>query len=135
MVKWPKETSGYANTVGDAFKSNLKSVAETFAKHERVDQVSKKHVDESFAALSRLGLHSKRWWQRSDTWTAFGAFLFAISFSVPDVCSAFCSFLGINQDRTNVVSVSLLIVFALAGIALFFWAMHRGSLPKKPGAA
>jgi len=78
MAKWPCETSTYANRVAEELKDRLKTIAETFAEHERVDTVSKKHVDDSFTALARIGLQSPRWFQRSDTWTAAGAFFMTL---------------------------------------------------------
>jgi len=135
MAKWARETKGYRNRVAEAFKSHLTDVAERFADHERVDSVSKKHIDEAFAALARLGLQSKTFWQRSDTWTAFGALLFGISFSMPDVCGPVCDLFRIPTGVANVASISLLVIFMGLGMALYFWARHHGSLPKRPGSA
>lgn len=133
-VTWPREAKAHANEATNQFKSHLTSVAEAFAGHERADFVSKKHVDESFAALSRMGLQSKRWWQRSDTWTACGAFMFAISFSMPDVCVAAGNYFSWTDKTVGVMSVILFAVTMTLGACLYFWARHHGSLPKKPGA-
>ncbi|MFC1757218.1 hypothetical protein ACFL2H_00415 [Planctomycetota bacterium] len=135
MVKWPRDTSTYANSVGDNFKSNLKQVAATFATHERVDSVSKKHVDESYSALSRMGLRSKRWCERSDTWTGLGAFGVGISFSMPDLIGAIGNSATWSETAIHFGSVSAFAVCLFLSLGLFFWALHRGSLPKKNGTA
>jgi cytochrome c biogenesis protein CcdA len=134
-VRWPRDTSAHANKLGDDFKTHLKAVAEVFARHERVDSVSRRHVDEAFAALARLGLQSKRWWQRSDSWTAVGAFLIGVSFSIPDACSALSRFLGWNEELANAASVPLMFATMALGIVIGIVAIHRGSVPRKPGTA
>lgn len=134
-ISWPRESTSHANQLSKVFKDNLTTIAETFAGHERVDHVSRKHIDESFAALARMGLHGKRWWQRSDTWTGCGAFLFGISFSMPDICGALGGFACWNEKSVSTLSVIALVVFAIFGAGLFLWARHHGSLPKKPGTA
>lgn len=134
MAEWRREMKGYANGIAENFKANLKQIAETFADHEKIDSVSTKHLDEAFSALSRLGLHSKRWWQRSDTWTAFGALLVGVSFSAPDIVSLVCSLFGYKKPTSDTWSFILFVILLICGTCLYFWARHHGSLPKKRGA-
>lgn len=133
-AKWAQVTRAYAKATSEDFHESLKSVAESFADHERLDSVSNKHVDESFLALARLGLHCKRWWQRSDTWTGFGAFLVGLSFSMPDLCQSLCSTFDLPEKTASVAATSSMITVFSLGAGLFFWAKHHGSLPKKRGA-
>lgn len=130
---WPRDTTKHANAVGTDFKDNLKGVAQHFADHEQVDSVSRKHVDAAFSALSLLGLRTKGFWQRSDTWTALGGFLFGFAFAMPDACTLVGDFFGATEDDTNTVATILLIVLAVLGALIFFWSRYRGSLPSKPG--
>ncbi len=133
QVKWPKETSVHANRLADSVKSSLRSVAETFAKHERVDSVSLKHVDEAYSALARLGLNSKRFWQRTDTWTALAGLLIGCSLSFPDAFSSLAAFL--SMEWVEKIGPIAMIVGAVLGACIFAWAHYHGTLPKKPGAA
>jgi hypothetical protein len=126
MAKWPRETSAYANDTSEGFKDSLKGVAESFANHERVDSVSKKHVDDSFFALARVGLQRPKWYHRSDTWTALGAFLVGISFSMPDVCSVTFEE-GPYRDTCSVV---LLVALLAIGSCLVVLGKASGSIPR-----
>ena len=127
MAKWPRDTGTYANQSADNFKRRLKSVAENFADHERVDSVSKKHVDDSFFALARIGLQSPEWYQRSDTWTAVGAFLIGTSFSMPDLCAVLFS----DEKYQSICSIVFWIFLLAGGLGILIWAKMAGSLPRK----
>ena len=126
MAKWPRETSAYANETAEGFKDSLKGVAESFATHERVDSVSKKLVDDSFFAVARVGLLRPEWYHRSDTWTALGAFLVGISFSMPDLCSVAVE-AGPYRDACSVV---LLVVLLAIGSCLVVLAKAFGAIPR-----
>lgn len=126
MAKWPRDTSAYANETSEAFKDSLKGIAESFANHERVDSVSKKHVDDSFFALARVGLQRPKWWQRSDTWTAFGAFLVGVSFSMPDLCSVAVK----EGPYRDVCSVVFLMVLLALGSCIVVLAKASGAIPR-----
>lgn len=131
---WPRATSTYANQVADRFKADLRAIAETFARHEKQDSLSRKHVDEAFLALARLGLHSKTFWQRSDTWTGLGTFLVGIAFSVPDGVAAVGGFAEISENSQKTLSLLGAVSLGIVGAIIAFWARYRGSLPSKRGA-
>jgi hypothetical protein len=124
---------GTRQSLADSIKGSLKNVAETFAKHERVDSVSLKHVDEAYSALARLGLNSKRFWQRTDTWTAFSGLIFGGSLSLPDAFSSLAEFT--KQTWLASFGAVAMIIGLVIGASLFCWAHYHGTLPKKPGAA
>lgn len=126
MATWPRETSAHANQMADRFKDRLKGIAESFADHEGVDSVSKKHVDDSYFALARIGLEKPTWYQRSDTWSAFGALLVGASLSMPDVCSVFIA----DEDYRNACSSVSLVAALVAGCGLVIWAKMSGSIPR-----
>lgn len=128
-IRWPKDAKDHAKELADAFAGNLRTVSEAFASHDRVDSISKKHVDESHAALAAAGLNSKVWWKRSDTWTAVGAFLVGVSFSIPDLCSAFLGAMNAADGVKNAASVTGFVILAVSGIAIIAWAKYQSSLP------
>ena len=125
--RWPKETTQRLNQFSDQFKSNLKTVAESFAKHETAEAVLVRHVEEAHAALARLGLSSRRWYERTEFWTGIGGLLIGLAFALPDLLAAF---MDDSAKRTG-VTIGAIVVMVLVGVFFYIFAWARGSLPRQ----
>lgn len=125
--RWPTETTQRLNQLCELFKSNLKTVAESFAKHENAEAVLVRHVEEAYAALARLGLTSRRWYERTEFWTGIGGLLIGLAFALPDLLAAF---MDDSAKRTG-VTIGAIVVMGLIGIFFYAFAWARGSLPRQ----
>ena len=123
--RWPTETTQRLNQWSKQFKSNLFTVAESFAKHEGAEAVLVRHVDEAHGAFARLGLTNRRWYERTEFWTGIGGLLIGLAFALPDLLAAF---MNDSAKRTG-VTIGAIVVMGLIGIFFYAFAWARGSLP------
>ncbi len=126
IPKWLRETTQLSNQFQEHFKANLRGVAESFAKHEHAEAVLVRHVEEAYGALARLGLISRRWYERTEFLSGAGGLLFGGAFALPDVLSAF---MAESSWRTGATIGGMV---AMMGVGGFLCAVGwiRGTIPQ-----
>lgn len=129
MATWPKPTSQHANSTSDQYKQNLRAVAEAFAEQERVDSVSKKHVDDAHSALARVGLNTKPFFFRGEFWTAFAGFCLGASISMPDLTGAVVSSVGGSEELKASSAVAGFVLLVIIGFGVYLFTLIQNSLP------
>ena len=100
IPKLSKETTQRLNQLQAHFKLNLQGVAVSFAKHEQSEAVLVRHVEEAYGALARLGLVSRRWYERTEFLSGCGGLLLGAAFALPDVLGAFMADTSWRTDAT-----------------------------------
>lgn len=130
-VAWPKATIKYRNDLAANFRDHLSSVSETLAKHDRVDSVSLKHVEEAHDALARAGLNRGAWYSRPELRTGAGGALATLALSLPGIAQFFVGEADIPRSATLVILGGTLTV----GVCLLingFWIgqNHPPETPK-----
>lgn len=125
---WPTRSSARANKLVEDFKMHLRAVADNLAKHDRVDSISEKHVDEAYAALARLGLTSRPWYRRPDFETAVGAVLIGGASALPDWVALFAP-----ESLKNALSAGGVVALLVIGASLTAHGWIRASVAKPPG--
>ena len=124
---WPLPSTSHATRLSDGFKQDLKDVASTLASHDRVDQVSKKHVDDAFNILSQVGLRRVPWWKRPELETGVGAFFIGAALACPDVLPVFFPQTWLSKQGVTAGAVAACFV---VGSILSMRGWYRGRLPR-----
>ena len=124
---WLRPTTVHLNKRVSGFKANLRLIAEGLARHDRVDSVSVKHVDEAHTVLAKSGLSRTPWYCRTELQVGLGTALIAIALAAPTIVTMIA-----GGEHTAIVK-GVFGVGMIAGLVLCITGWGRGShLPPLP---
>lgn len=124
--KWTKDATTKSKEISDGQKKRLRELAEILAEHDGIEQVSRRHVEESDRVLRQQGVADGRWQDNPANWLAAGAFFFGFMCSMPDLTAATLGSFGAPAYLEDSCCLAG-IMFCMAFASVLWWVGYSQS--------